>query len=105
MNLLAIDMASLPLPAILVSAFAVIFILYVYISKAVNAKKTPAVQASEPAAQAKEAASAPAAAAYTGTQLIGVEEKEAAIIMAIVSYKTGISLNRLRFDSIKLMED
>ncbi len=95
--------AELPLPAILVSAFAVIFILYVYIAKAVNAKKAPAAQeASEPAKAAP--VNAPAAV-YSGPQLIGVEEKDAAVIMAIVSDKTGIPLNRLRFDSIKLMED
>ena len=37
--------------------------------------------------------------------LINVSEKDAAIIMAITSYKTGIPLNRLKFNSIKLLEE
>ncbi len=93
---------SLPLPAITVAVFAVIFILYVYASKAVRAKKAPAEATQAPQAAA---VSAPAPAVYAGPQLIGVEEKDAAVIMAIVSDKTGIPLNRLRFESIKLMED
>ncbi len=89
---------DLPIPAILVSVFAVGFILYVYIAKAFSSKKAPA---------AVQTVAAPAVTvkAYTGPVLTGVEEKEAAVIMAIVSDKTGIPLERLRFDSIKLMED
>ena len=91
---------NIPWPAITVSAFAVLFIAYVYIMKAINAGK-PVKEA--PAAQT---VAAPAAApAYTGPELTGVSETEAAVIMAVVSHKTGIPLNRLRFDSIKLTED
>ena len=94
---------DLPLPAITVAVFAVIFIAYVYIAKAINAKKTPAQAPSAPAAVAGVAA--PVSPVYTGPVLTGIEEKEAAVIMAIVSDKTGIPLERLRFHSIKLMED
>ncbi|MBR3835520.1 MAG: OadG family protein [Clostridia bacterium] len=38
-------------------------------------------------------------------ELIGVDEPTAAILMALVSYKTNIPLNRLAFRSIKLVED
>lgn len=38
-------------------------------------------------------------------ELINTDEKTAAVIMAIVSDKSGIPLNRLSFKSIKLMED
>ena len=38
-------------------------------------------------------------------ELIGVDEATAAMIMALVSYKTDIPLNRLIFRSIKLVED
>lgn len=96
---------DLPLPAITVSVFAAGFILYVYIAKAIASKKAPA---DTEAAVAPAAVSAPAPAVqsiYTGPELVGVEEKEAAAIMAIVSDKTGIPLERLRFHSIKLMED
>lgn len=64
------------------------------------------------------AAAAPVAAtpAVTGTPLpenqsigdltlINTTEEEAAVIMAITSDKSGIPLNRLKFNTIKLMED
>ena len=38
-------------------------------------------------------------------ELVNTDEKTAAVIMAIVSQKSGIPLNRLAFKSIKLMED
>lgn len=94
---------DLPLPAITVAVFAIGFIAYVYIAKAINAKKTPAQAPSAPAAVAGVAA--PVSPVYTGPVLTGIEEKEAAVIMTIVSDKTGIPLERLRFHSIKLMED
>ncbi len=37
--------------------------------------------------------------------LINVTEEEAAVIMAVTSKKSGIPLNRLKFNSIKLLED
>ncbi len=71
--------------------------------------------------EAKEAAAAapvtaPAQAPVTGTPLpanqsigdltlINTTEEEAAVIMAITSDKSGIPLNRLKFNTIKLMED
>ena len=95
---------DLPLPAICVAVFGVLFVAYVYITKAINAKKAPETPVAEKGVAAAPVA-APAAPAYTGPVLIGVEEKETAVIMAIVSHKTGIPLNRLRFESIKLLED
>lgn len=38
-------------------------------------------------------------------ELIGVDEATAAMLMALVSYKTDIPLNRLAFRSIKLVEE
>lgn len=70
--------------------------------------------------EAKEIVEAPAAVAApiasNGTPLpanqsigdltlINVTEEEAAVIMAITSNKSGIPLNRLKFNTIKLMED
>ncbi len=37
--------------------------------------------------------------------LINVTEEEAAVIMAVTSSKSGIPLNRLKFNSIKYLED
>ena len=72
-------------------------------------------EAKEAAAAAPAAAEA-APAAATGTPLpanqsigdltlINTTEEEAAVIMAITSDKSGIPLNRLKFNTIKLMED
>ena len=48
----------------------------------------------------------PVAGVSQGTiDLVNVDEKTAAIIMAIVSDKSGIPLNRLSFKSIKLVEE
>ncbi|MBO5937752.1 MAG: hypothetical protein J6Q79_09125 [Clostridia bacterium] len=93
---------DLPVPAITVALFAIGFILYVYIAKAINSRKAPAQTVAAPVAAP---AAAPASAVYAGPVLTGVEEKQAAVIMAIVSDKTGIPLSRLKFHSIKLMED
>lgn len=38
-------------------------------------------------------------------KLVDVSEPDAAVIMALVSHNSGIPLNRLQFNSIKLMED
>ncbi len=38
-------------------------------------------------------------------ELVGVDEATAAMLMALVSYKTEIPLNRLAFRSIKLVEE
>lgn len=43
--------------------------------------------------------------AVPATVLEGVTDEQAAVIMAVVSHKTGIPLNRLQFNSIKLSED
>lgn len=37
--------------------------------------------------------------------LIGTSEEEAAVIMAVTSAKSGIPLNRLKFNTIKCLED
>lgn len=62
--------------------------------------------AKAPAATTPAAPAAPAAqSAQSGVELVGVDEPTAAVIMAIVSHQSGISLDRLAFKSIKLSED
>ncbi len=88
-------------------ALAVIFVaaaIYTVYAK-IKAAKAPA----KSAVQEKQA-DAPVAVAAPGVStgncdVIGTDEKTAAVIMAIVSHKSGIELNRLSFKSIKLMED
>ena len=65
-----------------------------------SAKKTTA-PAPTPAAPAAPVAQP----AQSGVELVGVDEPTAAVIMAIVSHQSGISLDRLAFKSIKLSED
>ena len=99
----AVVSGELPLPAIVVSVFAVLFVAYVYIMKAINSKKTPAV--TETAKPAQAAAPVQSSQGRDSVLLENVDEKPAAVIMAIVSAKSGIPIERLAFTSIKLMED
>ena len=91
---------------------AVIAVLIIIISKGIRALEA-SLSKGKKAAPTAVAAPAPAPA---GTpmpagmmqgelELVETDEKTAAIIMAIVSDKSGIPLNRLAFKSIKLMED
>lgn len=99
-----------PIPAIVVATVAVLFIIYIYIAKAINSKKKVEEPVKAPAKKETLGASAfnkPAgpAASAGDLELVGTDEKTAAVIMAIVSDKSGIPLNRLQFKSITLMED
>ena len=88
---------------------AVIACLILLVSKVIRsieaaaAKKKPA--AAEAAAPVPSGVPMPAGMNQGELELVGTDEKTAAIIMAIVSDKSGIPLNRLSFKSIKLMED
>ena len=79
--------------ALFIKAIAAIF------DKTSETAKAPAV--TTPAAPAATAAQP----AQSGVELVGVDEPTAAVIMAIVSHQSGISLDRLAFKSIKLSED
>lgn len=90
---------------------AVIACLILLVSKTIRAIENKANSKKAAAAPVVEAASAasgvpmPAGMNQGELELVGTDEKTAAIIMAIVSDKSGIPLNRLSFKSIKLMED
>ncbi len=88
---------------------AVIAGLIILVSKTIRAIEAKASGSEKVAATAPAAVSPIAAPAAGQTQgqvdLIGTDEKEAAVIMAIVSNKSGIPLERLSFKSIKLIED
>ncbi|MBP3937863.1 MAG: hypothetical protein IK955_00515 [Clostridia bacterium] len=98
-----------PIPAIVVATFAILFIIYVYIAKVINSKKKVEEPAKTPVASKTPAipSAIPAgpAASSGDLELVGTDEKTAAVIMAIVSDKSGIPLNRLQFKSIALMEE
>lgn len=84
---------------------AIIAVLILLVSKAIRA-----IEAKASSAKEETPATAPAVPVTEGTSagqidLINTDEKEAAVIMAIVSKKSGIPLERLSFKSIRLMED
>ena len=93
-----------------IAILAVIALLIILVSKVIRAiegaasKKTPAAPvAAAPSAPA--GVPMPAGMNQGELELVNTDEKTAAIIMAIVSDKSGIPLNRLSFKSIKLVED
>lgn len=96
---------------------ALLAVLVLLLSKGVRfvESKTKKKQSSAQKAETAKSAPAKAAAAPTGTplpetqsagqlDLYDVDEKTAAVIMAIVSHESGIPLNRLQFKSIKAIE-
>lgn len=92
-------LSMLALIAIVILVFSKVMALA---SKSKGAKEAP----SAPAVSAAPAGTPlPANASAGSLDLVDVDEKTAAVIMAIVSKESGIPLNRLSFKSIKRMED
>lgn len=87
---------------------AIIAVLIILVSKVI---RTIEAKAEKSPAKSVAAIGSPAAAPVSnGTnngevELIGTDEKTAAVIMAIVSQKSEIPLNRLSFKSIRLMDE
>ncbi len=96
------------LTVVIVLAF--IACLIILISKAIRTIETTANK-NKPVAETADSAAVPVAVPMPEgmnqgeLELIETDEKTAAVIMAIVSDKSGIPLNRLSFKSIRLMED
>ncbi len=88
---------------------ALIAVLIILLSKTIRAiEKMLAKKSSAPSAASPVPASvqsAPEGINGGEVELIGTDEKTAAVIMAIVSQQSGIPLNRLSFKSIKLLDD
>ena len=93
--------------SVVIMILALIAVFIILLSKAVRLveglvkKKVPASPAVTPAATQ----SAPEGINSGDIELIGTDEKTAAVIMAIVSEKSGIPLNRLSFKSVRLMDN
>ena len=83
-----------------VTVFAVLIIL-MFIISAISKVVGEKMSAPAPAPEAAPAPKAEAKDEYTGVKLIGVSDKEAALIMAIVANKLDKPLDNLRFISIK----
>ena len=89
---------------------AIIAVLIMLVSKVIRAIEAKTAKTDSPVTAAAGSAP-PAAVPLPDTESQGelilenVDEPTAAVIMAIVSNKSGIPLNRLCFKSIKLLED
>lgn len=70
----------------------------------INEKKKPAPMPKAPAA-AFAGIPLPENQSEGSIELVNVSEEDAAVIMAIVSHRSGVPLNRLKFNSIKLSEE
>ena len=84
---------------------AVIAVLILLVSKAIRAIEAKAASAKAETSAPLQPAPVTEPASSGQVELIGTEEKEAAVIMAIVSQKSGIPLERLSFKSIRLMDE
>lgn len=94
---------------VVISMLAIIAVTILVFSKvmAVISKKPAKTPADAPAAAPSAPAGSPLPADTSAgsLDLVDVDEKTAAVIMAIVSKESGIPLNRLAFKSIKKTED
>lgn len=90
-------------PAFLLAIIFVVATVYSLYAKVRDSKATEQAPAEQQKAQ--PAAKPIAASVSAGPEIVGADDKTAAVIMALVSHKSGIPLNRLSFKSIRLMED
>lgn len=88
---------------------AVIAVLIIAVSKTIRSLEASLSKNKDASSQEKASSDALLHAAAGTSQgeveLIDTDEKEAAVIMAIVSEKSGIPLERLSFKSIKHIKD
>ena len=89
----------------IIFVLATIYTVYAKIRDSKAAKKTVAPVADKQGTPAKAPVTAAEGVSCDELELVGTDEKTAAVIMALVSYKSGIPLNRLSFKSIRLTED
>ncbi len=102
--------------AVVLLELALLTVLILLLSKTMRAIEgklsTSSIQAAAPAVSpapvaapaAAPVATSPAAVA-AGPVLVDIDERTAAVVMAIVSNESGIPLNQLNFKSIKRVED
>ncbi|RCX18412.1 oxaloacetate decarboxylase gamma subunit [Anaerobacterium chartisolvens] len=91
---------------VLICLFFLIKLLSVILSSARHNKSQPAlIQAEASAPAAKELEEDNRGVSAGELKLINVDEKTAAMIMAIVSHESGIPLSQLSFKSIRALEE
>ena len=90
----------------MLAIIAVTILVFSKIMSVFSGKKTAEKAPAAPAVSAAPAGNPlPADTSAGSLDLVDVDEKTAAVIMAIISNESGIPLNRLAFKSIKKMED
>ncbi len=102
---LATSVIGITTVILILAAIAVLIILVSKVIRAFEGKTATAPAAEAPASSAPAGIPMPEGMNQGQLELIDTDEKTAAVIMAIVSNKSGIPLNRLSFKSIKLLED
>lgn len=91
---------------IVILELALIAVLVLIISKLIGALQHQGKATVQPVTEAPAVqAAAPAGIPDNSLELTDVDEKTAAVIMAIVSAESGIPLEKLYFKSIKLIEE
>lgn len=91
---------------VVMSTLALIAVCILLISKIIRIVESKVSKKSVPEAPAAPApVAAPEGVNNGEVDLVGVDEKTAAVIMAIVSNQSNIPLNRLSFKSIRLIDD
>ena len=102
----AMDFGKAALVAVVGFVIAILAIIALFIKAIAAIFDKTSKTAQAPVDPAPAAPAAPSVQpAQSGVELVGVDEPTAAVIMAIVSHRSGISLDRLAFKSIKLSED
>ncbi len=107
-NLVDALVISLVGVTVVMSILAIIAVCIILASKVIRAIERQIAKKAK-VAPAPESVTAPVAAPVSAdnseVELIGTDEKTAAVIMAIVSQKSGIPVNRLSFKSIRLLDN
>ncbi len=95
---------------VVMAILAIIAVLIILVSKVIrkiegSVAKSEAVIGSESVEPVSAGVPMPEGMNQGEVELIGTDEKTAAVIMALVSHNSGIPLNRLSFKSIKLLDE
>ncbi|MGI6182356.1 MAG: OadG family transporter subunit [Agathobaculum sp.] len=99
LDALMVALSGFVIVFLMLAALWAIIIVVSRVVGGLSSKKAPAAAPAPVPAAAP--APAPAVPAVPQVELVGIEETQAACVMAIVSHETGIPLDQLVFKSIK----
>ncbi len=109
---LSVSVTGIIVVMIILALLAVLVVVLSKVIRAIESKSKGKVKVQEKPAEAikqettvKKGTSLPETQSVGSLDLYKTDEKTAAVIMAIVSDESGIPLNKLQFNSIKLIED